>query len=38
MRMLRVMCGHIFWDRIQNEDLRNGLGVIDIEEKMKGIF
>ncbi|GER31105.1 calcium-transporting ATPase 3 family protein [Striga asiatica] len=34
MRMLRWFCGHTIRDRIQNEDIRDRVGVAPIEEKL----
>ena len=34
MRMLRWICGHTRMDRIQNDDIRDRLGVAPIEEKL----
>jgi hypothetical protein len=34
MRMLRWFCGHTRRDRIRNEDIRDGVGVAPIEEKL----
>src|SRR6187551_457448 len=34
MRMLRWFCGHTRRDRIQNEDIRDRVGVAPIEEKL----
>ena len=35
MRMLRWMCGHTRKDRIRNEIIRNKVGVVPIEEKIR---
>ena len=35
MQMLQWMSGHTLRDLIQNEDIKKGLGVENIEEKMK---
>ena len=35
MQMLQRMSGHTLMDRIWNKDIRNGLGVTNIKEKMK---
>jgi hypothetical protein len=34
MRMLRWICGHTERDRVQNDDIREGLGVAPVEEKL----
>jgi hypothetical protein len=34
MRMLRWICGHTRKDRIRNDDIRNKLGVAQIQEKL----
>ena len=34
MRMLRLFCGHTRRDRVQNEDIRDRVGVAPIEEKL----
>src|SRR6266542_1300545 len=34
MRMLRWMCGHTRRDRVRNEDIRDRVGVVPIEEKL----
>jgi hypothetical protein len=34
MRMLRWCCGHTRKDRIQNDDIRDRVGVAPIEEKL----
>jgi hypothetical protein len=34
MRMLRWICGHTRRDRVQNDDIRERLGVTLIEEKL----
>ena len=34
MRMLRWICGHTRRDRVQNDDIRDRLGVAPIEEKL----
>ena len=34
MRMLRWICGHTRRDRVLNDDIRDGLGVAPIEEKL----
>jgi hypothetical protein len=34
MRMLRWICGHTRRDRVQNEDIRDRVGVAPIEEKL----
>ncbi len=34
MRMLRWSCGHIRRDRVRNEDIRDRVGVVPIEEKL----
>jgi hypothetical protein len=34
MRMLRWICGHIRMDRVQNDDIRDRLGVASIEEQL----
>ena len=35
MRMLRWMCGHTRKDKIRNEVIRNKVGVVLIEKKMR---
>ncbi|WAH45030.1 hypothetical protein NZD89_29235 (plasmid) [Alicyclobacillus fastidiosus] len=35
MRMLRWMCGHIRKDKIRNKVIRNKIGVVPIEEKVR---
>ena len=35
MRMLRWMCGHTRKNKIRNEIIRNKVGVVPIEEKMR---
>ena len=35
MRMLRWMCGHTRKNKIRNEVIRNKVGVVPIEEKMR---
>jgi hypothetical protein len=35
MRMLRWMCGHTRLDKIRNEDIRQKVGVVPIEDKMR---
>ena len=35
MRLLQWMSWHTLRDKIRNEDIRKGLGVANIEEKMK---
>jgi hypothetical protein len=34
MRMLRWICGHTRRDRVQNDDIRERLGVTPVEEKL----
>jgi hypothetical protein len=34
MRMLRWICGHTRKDRIRNDDIRDKLGVVPIQEKL----
>jgi hypothetical protein len=34
MRMLRWICGHTRRDRVQNDDIRERLGVAPVEEKL----
>ena len=34
MRMLRWICGNTRRDRVQNEDIRDRLGITSIEEKL----
>jgi hypothetical protein len=34
MRMLRWICGHTRRDRVQNDDIHEGLGVAPVEEKL----
>jgi hypothetical protein len=34
MRMLRWICGHTRRDRVQNDDIRERLGVASVEEKL----
>ena len=34
MRMLRWICGHTRRDRVRNDDIRDRLGVVPIEEKL----
>ncbi|SPT17917.1 unnamed protein product [Triticum aestivum] len=34
MRILRWMCGHMRKDRVQNDDIRDRVGVAPIEEKL----
>jgi hypothetical protein len=34
MRMLRWICGHIRRDRIQNDDIRERIGVTPVEKKL----
>ena len=36
IQMLWWMSGHTVRDRIQKEDIKKGLGVANIEEKLKG--
>jgi hypothetical protein len=35
MRMLRWICGHTRRDRVQNDDIRERLGVTPVEEKLE---
>jgi hypothetical protein len=34
MRMLQWICGHIKRDQVQNDDIRERLGVAPVEEKL----
>jgi hypothetical protein len=34
MHMLRWICGHTIRDRVRNEDIRDRVGVVPIEEKL----